>query len=254
MRSGFSCWAVLRCSLLVRNRSAIARAATNGVEALTQWALSLRVGDLAPEKGSPAAASLERAIAESLKGVLGSRAVIYAVRDLVSQIVAGLAARKVSEVSKEIGLPGFLAGKLLPALSREDNRQAVARAAATLVAEQAGTALGDEVLREISGVFESYVPEAADALVRWLRSVETRAYLSERGRELLPRILEKLSDLQKLFISAGQFDRRLNEKMPEIVDDTIMAAEKMVRDTPGSRRGLWACSSNRPKDGGTPCW
>src|SRR5208337_2839342 len=37
-------------------------------------------------------------------------------------------------------------------------------------------------------------------------------------------------DLQKLFISAGQFDRRLNEKMPEIVDETIWAAEKMVRD------------------------
>ena len=57
-----------------------------------------------------------------------------------------------------------------------------------------------------------------------------RAVLSERGRELLPRILEKLSDLQKLFISAGQFDRRLNEKMPEIVDDTIAGREKIVRD------------------------
>ncbi len=217
-------------SMLFRNSSAIVRAAGNGVEALTHWALSVRVGELAPGRGSPAADSLELAIAESLRSVLCSRAFIYAVRDLVSAVVAGLAARKVSEVSGMIGLPTFLEERLLPALSRENTRSGVARAAGILVAEQAGTAIGDDVLREISGVFESYVPEAADTLVRWLRSEETRASLSERGRELLPRILEKLSDLQKLFISAGQFDRRLNEKMPEIVDDTIEAAEKIVRD------------------------
>ncbi len=172
------------------------------------------MGDLEIDVKSTAAVSLERRIAESLGGVLRSRASIYAVRDSVSRIVAGLAQRKVSEVSKAVGFPGFLAGNLLPAISREANRQAITRAAGSLVAEQAGRALGDDVLHEISGVFESYLPEAADALVRWLRSGETRAYLSERGRELLPRILEKLSDLQKLFISAGQFDRRLNEKMP----------------------------------------
>ena len=91
-------------------------------------------------------------------------------------------------------------------------------------------ALGDEMLEGITGVFESYVPEAADAVVRWLRSEETRATLAERGRELLPRILERLNDLQKLFISAGQFDRRLNEKMPDIVDDTIAAVERTLRD------------------------
>ncbi|MGA2639744.1 MAG: hypothetical protein ABSG21_02430 [Spirochaetia bacterium] len=217
-------------SRLLRNRSAITRVTTVGVDVLTRWALALRVGDLAPDRHSPAAAALEQAIGKSLGGVLRSRASIYAVRDLVSQIISGLVARKVSELSREIGFPGLISEKLLPALARENSRQAVARAAGSLVAAQAGRALGDDVLHEISGVFESYVPEAADALVRWLRSGETRAYLSERGRELLPRILETLSDLQKLFISAGQFDRRLDEKMPEIVDETIVAAEKMVRD------------------------
>jgi hypothetical protein len=162
--------------------------------------------------------------------MLNSRTVIYAVRDLVSHIVAKLVARKVSDVSRELGLADFLAAKLLPALSREDKRLNLARTAGTFVALHAGPALGDEVIREIAGVLRTYVPAAADALVRWLRSADTRADLSARGRVLLPRILEKLSDLQKLFISAGQFDRRLNEKMPEIVDETIAAAEKMVRD------------------------
>jgi hypothetical protein len=237
-------------SMVFRNRSAISRTAASGVEAVTRWALALRVGELAPAAGSTAAASLELALADSLASLLRSRAAIYAVRDFVSKILAGLAAKKVSDVPGEIGLMAFLEERLLPALGRVSSRQAVARAAGTLVAEQAGEALRDEVLKELSGVFQSYVPEASDALVRWLRSGETRAYLSERARELLPRILEKLSDLQKLFISAGQFDRRLNEKMPEIVDDTIEAAARMARDPHQQQRivGLFVESAQDWRD------
>jgi hypothetical protein len=188
------------------------------------------VGEVAPSRGSPAAGSLERAIAHALGGVFRSRGFIYTVRDLASRVVGGLAARKVRDIAREIGLAALLDERLLPSLAAEPRRGTLARAAGTLVAGQAGAALDDEVLRELSGVFESYVPEAVEAVVHWLRSADTRASLSERGRELIPRILEKLSELQKLFISAGQFDRRLNEKMPEIVADTIVAAENMLRD------------------------
>jgi hypothetical protein len=217
-------------SRLSRHKSAVVRAASDGIESLTRWGLALHVGDLLPSRGSPAAITLERGIAEILRGILGSRSVIYGVRAIVSRVVTGVCSRKMHDVFREAGLSAFLSERLLPAIGSERSRLAIASAAGTLVSEQAGAALEDGVLREVSGVFESYVPEAADAIVRWLRSGETRAYLSERGRELLPRILEKLNDLQKLFISAGQFDRRLNEKMPEIVDDTIAAAERMVRD------------------------
>jgi hypothetical protein len=220
----------LALSLLVRNPTAIARAAGKGVEAVTQWALSLKVADIAPDADSPVAQSMEKVVADALSGILGSRATIYAVRDMASRIVAGLAARKLSDLSAGLGIRALLADRLLPALAEEGSRRRISGTAGALVTDQAGAALGDDVLREVTGVFESYLPEAADAAVRWLRSDETRAYLSARGRELLPRILEKLSELQKLFVSAGQFDRRLDEKMPEIVAETIEAAEKMVRD------------------------
>ena len=217
-------------SRLSDSRGAIGRAAADGVADITRLALALRLSDLLPSRGSPAAVSLEGAVGGLLGGLLSSRSFIYSVRGLVSQVVTGMSRRKVSDVSRELGLQSFLADRLLPAISSERNRRTIARDAGALLAEQAGTALGDEVLQGITGVFDSYVPEAADAVVRWLRSEETRASLAERGRELLPRILERLSDLQKLFISAGQFDRRLNEKMPDIVDDTIAAVERMVRD------------------------
>jgi hypothetical protein len=85
----------------------------------------------------------------------------------------------------------------------------------------------------------SWIPRFRRPRTRWYVGCappETRNDLSIRGRELLPRILEKLSDLQKLFLSAAQFDRRLNEKMPEIVDETVRALEKMVRDPQQQKR------------------
>jgi hypothetical protein len=217
-------------SLFLRRRGPIERAASKRIEPLTRWALDLTVADLALSAGSPAALALEDAIAGALVGVLGSRSLIYTVRDLASQAVAALASKKVRDIAAETGLAVLLDKRVLPLLAAEPRKGELARTAGTLAAEQAGAALGDETLRELSGVFESYVPEAVEAVARWLHSPDTRTTLSERGRELIPRILEKLSELQKLFISAGQFDRRLNEKMPEIVDDTIAAAEKILRD------------------------
>jgi hypothetical protein len=220
------------------------------VDALSSWLLAIPVARILPENGSPAALSLELTIADFLRTFLGSRGTIYAVRDAVSNLVARLAARNAGEVSRELGLQGVLADRLLPALLEKSNRESVSRAAGAFLAGQAGVALDDDVIREVAGVFESYVPEAADATVRWLRSAETRAVLSERGRELLPRIVEKLSEMQKLFISAGQFDRRLNEKMPEIIDETIQAVEKMVRDPLQQKRivGLFFDSARDWRD------
>ena len=220
------------------------------VDALSSWLLAIPMARILPGNGSPAALSLERTIASFLSTFLGSRGTIYVVRDAVSNLVARLAARNVGEVSRELGLEGILADRLLPALFEKSNRESVSDAAGDFVAGQAGVALDDEVIREVAGVFESYVPEAADATVRWLRSAETRAVLSERGRELLPRIVEKLSEMQKLFISAGQFDRRLNEKMPEIIDETIQAVEKMVRNPLQQKRivGLFFDSTRDWRD------
>ena len=197
---------------------------------LTTQLLAIPLSAIVPREGSPEAETVERALAGVLGTFLGSRGTIYAVREAVSNLVAGVAGRKAGDVFRDLGLHNVLADKVLPAVLSASHRSAIARAAGDLAARHAGTALDDELLREVSAAVESRLPEAAEALVRWLRSPETRVLLSERGRELLPRVLEKLTEMQRLFISAGQFDRRLNEKMPEIIDETIEAVEKVLRD------------------------
>ena len=192
--------------------------------------LAMTAASLLPAEGTELARRLQGAIAGVLTGVLGSRETIYAVRNAVSKLVAGVAARGVEETARQLGIESFLSGNLLPALAAQGTRARISEAAARLVSEQGSAALDDQVIRGFSDVVDSAVPDAAEAVVRWLRSAETRAYLAERGRELLPRIIGKLTDLQRIFLGAAQLDRRLNEKMPEIVDETVVALEKMARD------------------------
>lgn len=217
-------------ALILRSRGRITRAVADGSSSWISSILAMRAAAVVPAPGSPSLRRIEDAFAGILATVLGSRGTIYAVRDGVRKIVAGLSAQAVGEAARKLGVERLLSEKILAALGAERSRAAISAAAGKLAAERAATAVDDEVIGEISRVVDSAIPEAAEAAIRWLHSAETRTYLSERGRELLPRILEKLTDWQKLFLSAAQLDRRLSEKMPEIVDETVLALEKMARD------------------------
>lgn len=215
---------------LRRKAPAIADAAADRSKEIASWLLSMPIAG-APQPGEPGEAPLaEQVLADLASGILSSRETIYAIRDLVSNAVHHVASRPVAEIAKELSVQSLVADRLLPAVSDERRRKALAGEAGALVGRKAGVAINDEVVGELSRVVESAMPAASDALVRWLDSPETRRELSARGRELLPKILEKLSDLQKLFVTAGQFDRRLDEKMPEIVDETVRTLEAMARD------------------------
>jgi hypothetical protein len=61
--------------------------------------------------------------------------------------------------------------------------------------------------------------------------------MASRARDLLPRVLEKLNLMQRFLLSAGQFDKRIDEKMPEIVEETLETLERVLRD-PAQQRAM----------------
>ncbi len=67
-------------------------------------------------------------------------------------------------------------------------------------------------------------------VTEWLESESMRAQIEKRGRVLLKQILEKLSVLQRFFVVATQYDRTLDEKMPEIIDDVLAAMKEAIAD------------------------
>jgi hypothetical protein len=73
-------------------------------------------------------------------------------------------------------------------------------------------------------------PSLAEALVGWLSGPTVRPELERRAQELLSRALDKLNTLQRFLVRAGQYDRRLEEKLPEIVDDAFGQLEAFLSD------------------------
>jgi len=224
------------------------------VEALSRSVASVSAGILQTPLGALSAAgesvfstSLRELLHEMLGRFFGSRALIYAVRDVVSRTIASLSARKLRELLGRFDLKSFVTGRLLPLLTRDGTRQSVGRAIASALQEQAGSILSDGLLDSLASVLEPLVPPAVDRLAAWLRSPGTRAEMEIKGRELLSRVLEKLNLLQRFLLSAGQYDRRLDEKMPEIVEDAIQTLEDYARD-PARQRQLLAVLVDAARD------
>ena len=166
---------------------------------------------------------LERVLAR----LVGSRAFIYGVRTLVQQLVDDLGARRLSELVGGERLTALVTGSLLPALGRNEIRAQ----AAELIKEwlrrqrQANVPLDrfltPQTMELLLELFRRNLPALLDVLFTWLRGPRVRRELQVYGRAILRDILDKLNLMQKVFITAGQYDRSLSERMPEIVTDVI---------------------------------
>jgi uncharacterized membrane protein YheB (UPF0754 family) len=83
----------------------------------------------------------------------------------------------------------------------------------------------------ISQAVEKIYPLFTSLLLEFLNRYEIRKEMEARGRILLRNIFLKLNVFQRFFISAGQYDTTLEQKMPEIIDELIESAEELLKDT-----------------------
>jgi uncharacterized membrane-anchored protein YjiN (DUF445 family) len=85
---------------------------------------------------------------------------------------------------------------------------------------------------------EDAFPETAAAFIRFLNRPEIHGELEVQGRIFLNSAILKLNAVQRFFISAGQYDKTLNERMPEIIDDLIRQLAAALGDEDLRRRLL----------------
>jgi uncharacterized membrane protein YheB (UPF0754 family) len=83
---------------------------------------------------------------------------------------------------------------------------------------------------KISSAVEKLYPSLAPDILDFLRRDEIRRELESKGRIFLRNVFLKLNVFQRFFLSAGQYDLTLEQKMPEIIDDLISSAQEMLRD------------------------
>jgi uncharacterized membrane protein YheB (UPF0754 family) len=149
-------------------------------------------------------------------------------------------------------------------LQREDLRSACARSVAACTASYSGSSIRDILGGErsaaleqklagilsgelsrgadgISALAEAFLEEAYPRLtvtfISFLERPEIRQQMEIHGRIFLNNAMLKLNMLQRFFISAGQYDKTINERMGEIVTDFISQFRELLED-PGVRRKL----------------
>jgi uncharacterized membrane protein YheB (UPF0754 family) len=169
----------------------------------------------------------ERFLTDALHSFFSSRSFIHGVRTLMAQGVRHLAGLKLGEVLGSTRVGPILTDRILPLLGAPDSRRKIAGSVRKWLEERRanGEPLGRlvpaELTQALAGLAGGLLPSLLEAAFRWLEREETRAELQTRGKQLLRDVLDKLNLLQKFLITAAQFDRRLEQKMPEIVDDAL---------------------------------
>ncbi|GHV71264.1 UPF0754 membrane protein [Spirochaetia bacterium] len=84
--------------------------------------------------------------------------------------------------------------------------------------------LFDTFAESSASLFNDYYPRALTFLAEYLHRNEVHRTLELQGYIFLTRVLRKMNVFQRFFISAGQYDKTLEDKMPEIIDDLINQA------------------------------
>jgi hypothetical protein len=90
---------------------------------------------------------------------------------------------------------------------------------------------------------DSAYPALVAAFTGFLRGSGIHRELETHGWIFLNRAMQKLNVFQRFFISAAQYDRTLDERMPEIIDDLIDQAESLAADEAIRRRILDSSSA-----------
>jgi len=67
-------------------------------------------------------------------------------------------------------------------------------------------------------------------VTEFLRRDDIRKEFESKGRILMRNIFSKMNTLQRFFISAGQYDQTLEQKMPEIIDELIKSVETLLQE------------------------
>lgn len=104
--------------------------------------------------------------------------------------------------------------------------------------EPVGFFITPEIRNKLVGALDIIYDPVLDSIIKWLNRPDVRSELSIRGKTLLSDILEKLNVFQRFIISAGQYDRTLNERMPEIIDDMIWSLHSAGLDVKNREKVL----------------
>jgi hypothetical protein len=100
------------------------------------------------------------------------------------------------------------------------------------------TAGAEKISAGLIPVVEKIYPRAVDLLIAFLNRHDIRQTLEGQGRIFFTQIILKFNVFQRFFISTAQYDKTLDERMPEIIDGLIGQLGELLGDQETRRKIL----------------
>jgi len=195
--------------------------------------------------GAPSSAPFGTVFSIFAEGFLGAESPSLLLREVVRQAVASLGRRPLKDLVGKGSAMRAIFDRVATGVASDQSRARLRRhvegwvAAALSRDIEVAAYLTPHDAATIEGLADSLYPALVDFFVRWLRSDATRRDLVIRGRFLVHDVLGRLTGIQRIIVSAAQFDRTIDENMEGIVGDALDAVEDAARD-PETRRRLLA--------------
>jgi len=152
-----------------------------------------------------------------------------------------------SMVERELLTPEILRDRL----SRDDVREKIKQAISLFtesILEKTPKGLsggsGNILLEKAPAALEKVYPVLTSAAIGFVNRNDIRRELESKGRIILQNIIGQLNTLQRFFLSAGQYDQTIREKMPKIIDDLAGSLEKFLKEDKVKESILNAASSS----------
>lgn len=204
----------------------------SGIASLTSGLLDRRFSDIA----APGGRSISRIAGMILPGLVESEGFRGLARSAIKASVDRLSGRRLDSLLGEGAGPGELLRGLAAELASEASqvrlREGIEEWITGRLSEnrELGEYLSAGDAESLAAFVTSLFPAFAQFLVRWLRSEPTKRELTIRGRFLVRDIVDRLTGIQRLIVSAAQFDRTLDANMEGIIEDALGYIEEAVLD------------------------
>ncbi len=196
----------------------------------------LGASDLARLLGSV----VERFLASPVFSDIVDRAVAAAVATLGKKTIAELSGGDRTGLVKQISerFSSVLSATLGESGAEESLSESLGSFVESLVKEGAslGSVLPSGTVESAARIAEAAYPALIDEALRYLARRDVRAELESHGRVFLRDAIGRLNIFQRFFLSAAQYDRTLDEKLPEILDDLIVHLTGAARGEKGRTR------------------
>jgi uncharacterized membrane protein YheB (UPF0754 family) len=96
--------------------------------------------------------------------------------------------------------------------------------------------ISDGLITEVQRIADDVYGPTFEHILEWVRRPDVRSQLEHRGKGILRDILEQLTFVQRFFVTAAQYDRQLEERMPAIVNNLIDTLERAGWESENRRR------------------